>query len=133
MPILGYFVVVGAVLVTLFFVADATLEKGPPPIVTSEQYGLPKSSRPPQVQVLTTAQAPAPDMTSPLVVAAAPKSVSEALAKAEPAAKADAVPKKKRVTRKSPDDYRQNQAWSRDWPRDRYSSGFGRGFFFGRF
>jgi hypothetical protein len=126
MPILGYFVVVGAVLVTLFFVADATLEKGPPPIVTSEQTGLPKSSRPPQVQVLTTAQAPAPDMTSPLVVAAAPKSASEAMAKA------DAVPKKKRVTRKPVDDYRQ-QAWSRDWSRDRYSSGFGRGFFFGRF
>jgi len=132
MPILGYFVVVGAVLVTLFFVADATLEKGPPPIVTSEQVGLPKSSRPPQVQVLTTAQAPAPDMTSPLVAAAAPKSASEAMAKAEPPAKADAVPKKKRVTRKPADDYRQ-QAWSRDWPRDRYSSGFGRGFFFGRF
>src|SRR5262245_7706691 len=129
MPILGYVMVVGSVLVALFFVADATLEKGPPPIVTTEQYGLPKSSRPPQVQVLTIAPAPAPDMTSSLVLAASPKaqSASDALAKAETA------PKKKRVVRKHSDDYRQNQAWSRDWSRDRYSGGFGGGFFFGRF
>ena len=145
MPIFTYFAVVGSVLIALLFVAGATLEKGSPAVVTS-QYGLPKPWRP----VVTSDQnglpkpwrpdpihlAAAPDMTSPLVLAAAPKAQSapEVLAKVEPAARAaraEAPPKKKRVTRKQPpDDYRQNPAWSRD--RDHAPFG-GERFFFGRF
>ena len=135
MPIFTYFAVVGSVLIALLFVVGATLDKGSPAVVTS-QYGLPKPWRPDPIQILDAAPAPAPDMTSPLVLAAAPKAQSapEVLAKVEPAARAaraESPPKKKRVTRKQPpDDYRQNQAWSRD--RDHASFGGDR-FFFGRF
>ena len=74
-------------------------------------------------------------MTSPLVLAAAPKAQSapEVVAKVEPAARAarvEATHKKKRVTsRQPPDDYRQSHGWSRD----RYAGPFGGGTFFGRF
>jgi hypothetical protein len=112
MPIFSYFAIVGAVLVALFFLADATLEKGTPPVVTSERQGLPEARRPDPIQTLITAPAPEPDMTSQAVLAAQPKSAAE-------------VPKKQRVTG---DHYRQNQASSRD--RDRGPFGF---FFFGRF
>ena len=85
MPIFTYFAVVGSVMIALLFVAGATLEKGSPAVVTS-QYGLPKPWRP----VVTSNQdglpkpwrpdpihlAAAPDMTSPLVLAAAPKAQS---------------------------------------------------------
>ena len=131
MPIFTYFAVVGSVMIALLFVADATLEKGSPAVVTS-QYGLPKPWRPDPIHL-----AAAPDMTSPLVLAAAPKAQSapEVLAKVEPAARAaraEAPPKKKRVTRtqQPPVDYRQNHAWSRD--RDHAPFG-GERFFFGRF
>ena len=150
MPIFTYFAVVGSVMIALLFVADATLEKGSPavvtsqyglpkpwhPVGTSDEYGLEKPWRPDPKQVLAAVPAPAPNMTSPLVLAAQPKaqSVPEVLAKVEPAARAaraEAPPKKKRVTRKQPpDDYRQNPAWSRD--RDHASFGGDR-FFFGRF
>ena len=123
MPIFSYFAIVGAVLVALFFLADATLEKGTPPVVTSERQGLPEPRRPDPIQTLVTAPAPEPDMTSKAVLAAQPKSAAEVLT----------PPKKNRVTRKQlPDDhYRQNQAWSRD--RDRNLFGGDRFFFFGRF
>jgi len=131
MPIFTYFAVVGSVMIALLFVAGATLEKGSPAVVTS-QYGLPKPWRPDPIHL-----AAAPDMTSPLVLAAAPKAQSapEVLAKVEPAARAaraEAPPKKKRVTRtqQPPVDYRQNHAWSRD--RDHAPFGGDR-FFFGRF
>ena len=39
MPVFSYFAIVGAVLVALFFLADATLEKGASPVVTSERVG----------------------------------------------------------------------------------------------
>ena len=134
MPIFTYFAVVGSVMIALLFVAGATLEKGSPavvtsqyglpkpwrPVVTSDQDGLPKPWRPDPIH-LAAAPAAAPDMTSPLVLAAAPKAQSapEVLAKVEPAARAaraEAPPKKKRVTRtqQPPVDYRQNHAWSRD-------------------
>jgi hypothetical protein len=150
MPIFTYFAVVGSVMIALLFVAGATLEKGSPavvtsqyglpkpwrPVVTSDQDGLPKPWRPDPIH-LAAAPAPAPDMTSPLVLAAAPKAQSapEVLAKVEPAARAaraEAPPKKKRVTRtqQPPVDYRQNHAWSRD--RDHAPFGGDR-FFFGRF
>jgi hypothetical protein len=121
MPIFTYFAVVGSVLIALLVVADATREKGTPAAVTvTSQYGLPKPWRPDPIQILAAAPAPAPEMTSPLVLAAAPKAQSapEVLAKVEPAARAaraEAPPKKKRVTRRQPQvDYRQNNAWSRD-------------------
>jgi hypothetical protein len=118
MPVFSYFAIVGAVLVALFFLADATLEKGATPVVTSERVGLPKPWQPDPVQTLVTAPAPEPDMTSPAVLAAQPKAAAEVL-----------TPPKKHVTRKQLPHYQQNQAWSRD--RDR---GPGGGFFFfGRF
>ena len=42
MPALAFLAAVGMALVALLFVADATLEKGPPAIVTSERSGLPE-------------------------------------------------------------------------------------------
>jgi hypothetical protein len=151
MPIFTYFAVVGSVMIALLFVAGATLEKGSPavvtaqsglpkpwhPVGTSDQYNLSRPWRPDPLQILSSAPAPAPDMTSPLVLAAAPnaQSAPEVLAKVEPAARAaraEAPPKKKRVTRtqQPPVNYRQNHAWSRD--RDHAPFG-GERFFFGRF
>jgi hypothetical protein len=128
--------VAGSVMIALLFVADATLEKGSPAVVTS-QYGLPKPWRPVGTsdqdglekpwrpdpkQVLAAVPAPAPDMTSPLVLAAQPKaqSVPEVLAKVEPAAlAARAEAPKKRVGRQPPVDNRQNQTWSQHLPGSR--------------
>ena len=78
MPVLAFLAVVGFVLIALLFVADATLEKGSPAIVTSDRIGLPESRHPDTIQTLTTTSAPAPDMTSPAVLAAQPKSEPEA-------------------------------------------------------
>jgi hypothetical protein len=106
MPALVFLAVVGFALVALLFVADATLENGPPPIVTSDRSGLPKPWHPDTVQTLTTAPALAPDMTSQAVLAAQPP---EALAKLDPtarAARAEAEPKKKRS--QQPFNYQQN-------------------------
>jgi len=135
MPIFTYFAVAGSVMIALLFVADATLEKGSPavvtsqyglpkpwrPVVTSDQDGLPKPWRPDPKQFLAAVPAPAPDMTSPLVLAAQPKaqSVPEVLAKVEPAARATwaEAPKKKRVTsRQQPVDNRQKHIWSQHLP-----------------
>ena len=111
MPIFTYFAVAGSALIALLFVADATLEKGTPavvtsqnglpkrPVVTSDQYdGLEKPWRPKtQKQILAAAPAPAPDMTSPLVLAAQPASAFEAVAPAAREARAEAPPKKVQV------------------------------------
>ncbi|MGB8614007.1 MAG: hypothetical protein WCD60_20605 [Pseudolabrys sp.] len=135
MPIFAYFVVAGSVLIALLFVVDPMLEKGTravvtsqyglpePPVVTSDQYGLEKPWRPDPKQVLAAVPAPAPDMTSPLVLAAQPKDQSppEVLAKSAAtdqsrearAARAEASPTKKRVTRTPPPvEYRQNNTGS---------------------
>ena len=137
MPIFTYFAVVGSVLIALLFVADATLEKGTPavvtsqyglpkrPVVTSDQYGLEKPWRPKtQKQILAAVPAPAPDMTSPLVLAAQPKaqSVPEVLANVEPAAlaaRAEAPPKKRVTGRQPPVDNRQKHTWSQHLPGSR--------------
>jgi hypothetical protein len=75
MPVLVFFAVVGFALIALLFVADATLERSSPVIVTSDRVGLPESQHPADtIQILTTAPAPAPDMTSQAVLAAQPKS-----------------------------------------------------------
>jgi hypothetical protein len=87
MPALALLVVVGLALVALLFVADATLEPGSPAIVTSQRSGLPAARHPDEIH-LTTAPAPAPDMTSQAVLAAQPKSATpEAPAKIESAAR----------------------------------------------
>ena len=135
MPIFAYFAVVGSVMIALLFVVDPMLEKGTRavvtsqyglperPVVTSDQYGLEKPWRPDPIH-LAAAPAAAPDMTSPLVLAAAPKAQSapEVLAKVEPAALAARAeaPKKKRVTgRQPPVDNRQKHVWSQHLPGSR--------------
>jgi hypothetical protein len=85
MPVVAFFAVVGSVLVALLFAADATLENSSPVIVTSQRTGLPLPRYHNAIKTLTTAPAPAPDMTSQAVLDAQPKSVPEALAKIEPA------------------------------------------------
>jgi hypothetical protein len=100
MPVLAFFAVVGSVLVALLFAADATLENSSPVIVTSQRTGLPVPRYRNAIKTLTTAPAPAPDMTSQAVLDAQPKSVPEALAKIEPAARearAEAPPNKLRI------------------------------------
>ena len=116
MPALAFLAVVGLVLAALLFVADATLESGSPAIVTSDRVGLPEPWRPDTVRALTTTPAPTPDMSSQAVLGAQP---SDALTKIEPAARAaraEAPPKKKRVTQQ-PFDYQ------RYAPVDRLSAG----------
>jgi hypothetical protein len=102
MPVLVYFVAVGFALVALLFVADATLERGSPAIVTSDRIGLPERSYSNTIQTLTGAPARAPDMTLPAVLAAQPKSEP----KFEPTARAEAPPDYNRIT--PPIGYRQN-------------------------
>jgi hypothetical protein len=142
MPIFSYFAVVGSVLVALLFAAEATLPKSASPVIaTSSIYGMPKPWRPDPTQTLATTPAPAPDMSSEAVLAAAPKA-----SKTEPvnerSATANAAAKKKRVAARKPppDDPRQNYAWSRNGDpfRQNYASSrsgdpFGGGGMFGRF
>ena len=88
MPVLAFFGVVGFALIALLFVADATLERSSPVIVTSDRVGLPERWHSDTIQTLTTAPPPAPDMTSQAVLVAQPKSEPEALDKIKPAARA---------------------------------------------
>ena len=88
MPVLAFFAVVGFALIALLFIADATLERSSPVIVTSDRVGLPERWHSDTIQTLTTAPPPAPDMTSQAVRAAQPKSEPEALDKIKPAARA---------------------------------------------
>jgi hypothetical protein len=99
MPVLAFFAVVGSVLLALLFVADATLEQSGSPIVTSQRTGLPapQYDNANATKTLTTALAPAPDMRLQAVLAAQPKSVSDALAKIESEtreARAEAAPRR---------------------------------------
>jgi hypothetical protein len=126
MPILSYFLSVGALLVALLFVADATLTKSDSPIVpTSALYGLPKPWKPdPPDQ--TMAATPAPEAAAVPEQAATPKTepVNEANARTE------SSPKKKHVARRHtrPTDHQQTYAWTPNANRP-----FGGGGFFGRF
>ena len=99
MPILVYLVAVGSVLIALMFVTNATLEKGGPAIVTTQRVGLPESQLTNPTQILTSTPAPAPDMTSPLVLVAEPKVQPEvpAVVFAPPGARAEAPPQHKPV------------------------------------
>jgi len=112
MPALVFLAVVGLALVALLFVADATMQAGPPAIITSDRTGLPERWRPDPIQTLTTAPAPAPDMASQAVLASQP---AEGLAKVDPAARAaraEAISKKKRGT-PQPFNYQQNYSVDR--------------------
>jgi len=111
MPALTFLAVVGLVLIGLLFVADATLENGPPPIVTSDRTGLPKPWRPDGVKTMTTAPAPAPDMSSEAVLSAQPKTGHDASARINAvarAARAEALPRNRQSA--SPDYYPQQNS-----------------------
>ena len=107
MPTLTVLAVVGLALVASLFIANAKLEPVSPVITTSQRLGLPNSRHPGRTQNLngatqnhTAATAPAPDMSSPAVLAAQPKSGSDAAAKfgsAAREARAEAPTKKARV------------------------------------
>ena len=73
MPALTFLAVVGLALIASLFLANATLEPGSPPIVTSQRSGLPDARRFDAAQTLSAAQA---------------KSVPDAVAKIPPAARA---------------------------------------------
>ncbi|HET7911922.1 MAG TPA: hypothetical protein VFL49_07815 [Pseudolabrys sp.] len=118
MPALAFFAVVGSVLIALLFLADATLEKSDSPVIaTSQRSGLPESPhRADDVQILTTAPAPAPDMTSQAVLDAQPRPASQRPMKVHPeaeAARAEALPQHRRVTQPMNDRYRPNSIFDR--------------------
>lgn len=109
MPVLAFLAFVGIALVALLFVADATLERDSPVIITSDRVGLPPPWHSGTTQILTTAPAPAPDMTSQAVLAAQPKAMPEALEKIKSAARtarAEVPPNHNRTPRST--DYGQN-------------------------
>jgi hypothetical protein len=103
MPVLAFFAVVGSVLIALLFVADATLDNGSPAIVTSQRTGLPAPhyGNANAIKTLTTAPAPAPDMTSQAVLTAQPKSATPetpaGIDSAPREARAEAPPNKLRI------------------------------------
>jgi hypothetical protein len=120
MHILMYFAVVSSALIALLFVTDATLEKGAQPIVTTQRVGLPETHLPNPTQILTSTRAPAPDMTSPLVLVAAPKvQPAPELLAVEPAARAaraEAPFQNSRVTdRQPPAGFRQDRISPRNF------------------
>jgi hypothetical protein len=75
MSIFAYVVVAGSVLIAFAFFTGVPPEKGTRrAVVISDDYDLQKHWRPDRRQILSDAvAAPAPDMTSPLVLAAQPK------------------------------------------------------------
>lgn len=113
MPALAFLAVVGFALIALLYVADATLEPGSPPIVTSDRVGLPEPWHSDDIQTFAPTHTPAaaPDMASQDVLAAQPKSEPAVPPKIESAARvarAQAPPKKKRVTQQP--DHQQNRS-----------------------
>ena len=101
MPTLAFLAAVGIALIALLCVADATLERSSPVIPTSDRIGLPERWHSGTIQILTSAPAPAPDITSPPVIAAQPKPGPDFLkiGPAARAARAEAPPKNRRVAR----------------------------------
>ena len=101
MPALAFLAVAGLVLTALLFVADAKLKNSSSPaIVTSQRTGLPEPQYHNATRTLTNTPAPAPDMTSPAVLAAQPKTEPNhqaTIAAEARAARAEAPPKKTRV------------------------------------
>ena len=52
MPIFAYLAAVGSVLIALMLVANATLEKGRPAIITTQRVGLPEPQIPNPTQII---------------------------------------------------------------------------------
>jgi len=52
MPIFAYLAAVGSVLIALMLVANATLEKGVPAIITTQRVALPESQIPNPRQII---------------------------------------------------------------------------------
>lgn len=111
MPIFTYFAVIGSALVALLFVADAKLEKHGLVAIGSQVVVLPGAYQPGKMgSTLVTQAAPAPDMDSAAVRAAAPPAPQVAQTTPAPesapppaaqTAKAEiAPPKKKHVAHK---------------------------------
>ena len=103
MPAFGFLAVAGLALITLLFLADATLEKsGSPVIATSQRSGLPDSAlHSDKTPILTITPAPEPDMTLPVVRNAQPKPEPQEPLKIRPAARAaraEALPQDTRFT-----------------------------------
>ncbi|HET8543986.1 MAG TPA: hypothetical protein VFL68_05735 [Pseudolabrys sp.] len=117
MPALTFLAVAGLALIALLFLADATLEKdGSPVIVTSQRSGLPDSSHHSDNVHITTAPAPAPDMTLQAVRDAQPKPEPQDPMKIHPAARAaraEAPPENTRVMQPFNDHYRGSQVLDR--------------------
>ena len=118
MPALAFLAMAGSVLVALLFLADATLEKSDSPVIaTSQRSGLPESSlRFDRIHILTTAPAPAPDMTSKAVRDAQPKPELQDPIKIHPearAARAEAPPQDTRVMQPMNYQYRRSQVLDR--------------------
>ena len=118
MPALAFLAVAGLALIALLFFADATLEKGDSPVIaTSQRSGLPESSlRFDKIHILTTAPAPAPDMTSRAVRDAQPKAEPQDPLKINPearAAQAEVPPQDTRVTQPMNYQYRRSQVLDR--------------------
>ena len=60
MPVLAFLAVVGFALIALLFVADATLERSSPVIVTSDRVGLPERWHPDTYKLSPPRQHPRP-------------------------------------------------------------------------
>ena len=118
MPALAFLAVAGLTLIALLFLADVTLEQdGSPVIVTSQRSGLPESSlRFDRIHILTTAPAPAPDMTSQAVRDAQPKPEPPDPIKIHPEARearAEAPPQNTNVMQPFSYQYRRSQVFDR--------------------
>ena len=118
MPALAFLAVAGLGLIALLLYADATLEKSDSPVIaTSQRSGLPESSlRFDRIHILTTAPAPAPDMTSKAVRDAQPKPELQDPIKIHPearAARAEAPPENMRVTQPLNYQHRRSQEFDR--------------------
>ena len=125
MRVLAFLTVAGLVLLALLFLADASpKKKALPAIVTSQRTGLPEPPRHSSgMHILTSATAPAPDMTSQAVLDAQPKPDHEALTRIEPAARAaraEAPPKTTRVAPQAPIENQRNHFQQTDLV-DRFS------------
>ena len=118
MPALGFLAVAGLALVALLFLADAALEKSDSPVIaTSQRSGLPEHlHRSDNVNILTTAPAPEPDMTLQAVRDAQPKPEAVDPMKIHPeagAARAEAPPQNTRGTHPFNYQYQRSQVFDR--------------------
>jgi hypothetical protein len=119
MPILVYFFVAGTALLGLLFYANAHMEPRGPLAVSTNFEGLPQPWHGPvTTQTLAATPAPAPDMSSDAVLAAAPPAGAKVAAATSGAAseqpRADLAKKKKRIARRmpQPEDGQQHYAQS---------------------